>query len=121
MFLRGDFGTENVNIAAVQRLFRDDQNDSLSGEKSFVFGKSTSNQVIKENILWYGLAYRDIFNVLIHTFRSRSFTKIHLFRELKLCGVSSECLQLNFGWIICCKLCSSYVPSVINIGTSRDK
>ena len=43
--IRGDVGTENINIAAIQMFFRKDHQGLLSGEKSFLFGKSTSNQV----------------------------------------------------------------------------
>ena len=43
--IQGDLGTENLNIAAIQMFFRKDHQDLLSGEKSFLFGKSTSNQV----------------------------------------------------------------------------
>lgn len=43
--IRSDRGTENGRIAAVQRYFREKFDDPYSGEKSFVFGRSTSNQV----------------------------------------------------------------------------
>ena len=43
--VRADNGTENSNIAAMQRCFRADGADAMAGEKSFLFGKSTSNQV----------------------------------------------------------------------------
>lgn len=44
---RGDAGTENVNIAAMQRFFRRDTTDAFGGEKSFLYGKSVSNQRIE--------------------------------------------------------------------------
>ena len=44
---RGDAGTENVNIAAMQRFFRRDASDEFGGEKSFLYGKSVSNQRIE--------------------------------------------------------------------------
>ena len=50
--IRADFGTENSNIAGIQRLFRIDPysfDDSCDGLKSFLYGKSTSNQVSQ----WY--------------------------------------------------------------------
>lgn len=44
---RSDAGTENVNVAAMQRFFRREANDEFAGEKSFLYGKSTSNQRIE--------------------------------------------------------------------------
>ena len=44
---RGDCGTENVHIAAMQRFFRSSANDCFAGDKSFMYGKSTSNQRIE--------------------------------------------------------------------------
>ncbi|KAJ7372070.1 hypothetical protein OS493_020494 [Desmophyllum pertusum] len=44
---RGDAGTENVNIAAMQRFFRRDAPDAFGGDKSFLYGKSVSNQRIE--------------------------------------------------------------------------
>lgn len=49
--VRGDNGTENVNTAAIQRFFRRDANDVFAGEKSFMYGKSVSNQRIEA---WWG-------------------------------------------------------------------
>ena len=43
--VRADRGTENVNIAAMQRFFRINDNDSMAGQKSFLYGRSTANQV----------------------------------------------------------------------------
>ena len=49
--IRGDMGTENVRIAAIQRYLRDDAGDSWSGEKSFLYGRSVANQRIEA---WWG-------------------------------------------------------------------
>lgn len=49
--IRADMGTENVRIAAIQRFFRNQANDRWSGEKSFVYGRSVSNQRIEA---WWG-------------------------------------------------------------------
>ena len=49
--VRGDRGTENSNIAAIQRFFRRSMADDFAGDKSFMFGKSTSNQRIEA---WWG-------------------------------------------------------------------
>ena len=43
--IRGDKGNENLNVAAIQRYFRCHGNDSMAGEKSFLYGRSVSNQV----------------------------------------------------------------------------
>ena len=49
--IRGDMGTENCRIAAVQRYLRIDSEDSWAGEKSFLYRKSVSNQRIEA---WWG-------------------------------------------------------------------
>ena len=43
--VRSDCGTENVGIAFIQPYLRRNHNDSCSGMASFVYGKSTTNQV----------------------------------------------------------------------------
>jgi hypothetical protein len=45
--IRADMGTENVNVAAVQRFFRRADDDAFAAEKSFRYGKSVSNQRIE--------------------------------------------------------------------------
>ena len=45
--VRADCGTENVHIAAMQRYFRSSADDDFAGDKSFMYGKSTSNQRIE--------------------------------------------------------------------------
>lgn len=54
--VRADYGTENVKVAGIQRFFRRDCNDSLSGSKSFMYGKSSSNQRIEA---WWGQLRRN--------------------------------------------------------------
>ena len=49
--IRGHRGTENGNVAAIQRFFRRDSEDDFSGEKSFIYGRSTANQRIEA---WWG-------------------------------------------------------------------
>jgi len=49
--LRADNGTENVHIAAFQRFFRREAVDAFAGEKSFIYGRSFSNQRIEA---WWG-------------------------------------------------------------------
>ena len=43
--VRSDRGTENCNVAFLQPFLREACNDTFQGEKSFMYGKSTSNQV----------------------------------------------------------------------------
>ena len=45
--IRADKGTENVHVKRIQVHFRSQQRDVLSGENSFVYGKSTGNQRIE--------------------------------------------------------------------------
>ena len=45
--VRGDRGSENGNLAAIQRFFWRSINDDLAGDKSFVYGKSTANRRIE--------------------------------------------------------------------------
>lgn len=49
--VRADRGTENVNISFLQPFFRQTQQDSMAGLKSFMYGKSTTNQRIER---WWG-------------------------------------------------------------------
>ena len=44
---RGNAGAENVNIAPLQRFFWDNAADAFQGDKSFLYGKSVSNQRIE--------------------------------------------------------------------------
>ena len=53
--IRADYGTENVSVAIIQRFLRSNHDDTFANEKSFLFGKSTSNQVI--SILHYIILY----------------------------------------------------------------
>ena len=46
MLVRADRGSENAKIAFMQPFLRRHGTDSLSGEKSFRYGKSVHNQVI---------------------------------------------------------------------------
>ena len=45
--IRSDRGRENVNVAAIQRFYQRFQVNEFSGEKSFMYGRSTSNQRIE--------------------------------------------------------------------------
>lgn len=66
--VRGDCGTENIHIAAVQRFLRRNCQDNLAGEKSFLYGKSVANQRIeawwaflrKSNTDWWMRFFKDL-------------------------------------------------------------
>ena len=45
--IRGDCGTENGNIASIQRFLRRNDTDYFAKEKSFMYGKSVANQRIE--------------------------------------------------------------------------
>lgn len=91
--VRADRGTENVNIAAIQRFFRLNDNDSMAGQKSFLYGRSTANQRIEA--FWSQLR--------------RSFTQrwLNLFKDMSDDGswdeddpIHRECLKFCFTFTI---------------------
>lgn len=88
---RSDGGTENVNVAAMQRFFRRDASDEFAGEKSFLYGKSTSNQRIEG---WW-------------TFLRKSETDfwINYFKDLRDQGLYDETDPIH---VECLKFC--YMP-----------
>ena len=45
--IRGDRGSKNVVVAGMQRYFRREYQDYMSGHSSFLFGSSTNNQQIE--------------------------------------------------------------------------
>ena len=45
--VRADRGNENVKVAGIQRFLRRNDKDSFSGNSSFMYGKSVSNQRIE--------------------------------------------------------------------------
>jgi len=64
---RSDRGTENVNVSAMQRFFRRNGHDEFRGEKSFMYGRSVSNQRIecwwaflrKSEVDWWRSYFKD--------------------------------------------------------------
>ena len=46
--LRSGYGTENNKLAAIQMVFRFNDEDEMAGEKSFMYGPSKSNVVRKQ-------------------------------------------------------------------------
>jgi hypothetical protein len=63
---RSDAGTENVHVAAMQRFFRHNANDEFSGEKSFQYGRLTSNQRIE---CWWSYLKKSETNWWINYFK----------------------------------------------------
>ena len=57
--VRADRGTENGTISAIQRFLRRHHTDSFSGDKSFQYGKSVSNQRIEA---WWSFLKKDTLN-----------------------------------------------------------
>ena len=45
MRIRGDHGTKNGTVAALQNIFRAEGTDNFAGGRSFQYGKSIANQV----------------------------------------------------------------------------
>lgn len=93
LIVRGDCGTENGNIALIQRYLRSEYDDEFAGEKSFMYGKSTSNQRIE--------AWWSIFK------RINSSWWIQYFKDLRDSGafndsnvVHTECIRFCFMDII---------------------
>jgi hypothetical protein len=64
--IRADCGTENSIIAVLQPLLRFNHQDSLAGIKSFIYGRSTSNQRIER---WWGYLRSQGLNWWINTFK----------------------------------------------------
>jgi hypothetical protein len=66
--IRGDAGTENGDVAGIQRFLRWRDTDEFAGDKSFLYGKSVSNQRIeawwsilrKTNSDWWINFFKDL-------------------------------------------------------------
>ncbi|XP_068697380.1 uncharacterized protein [Montipora foliosa] len=87
--IRADCGTENTYVAALQRFFRRDGNDTMAADKSFLYGKSVSNQRIEA---WWGILRRGCADWWIR-----------FFKDMRDCGlycdddvVQEECLKFCF-------------------------
>ena len=64
--VRADRGTQNVDICSVQTFLRRNHADSLSGNSSFQYGKSVSNQRIEA---WWSILKRDTLQTWINYFK----------------------------------------------------
>ncbi len=91
--VRADCGTENVHVAAIQRFFRASAEDSFAGDKSFMYGKSTSNQRIEA---WWSQLRRSGADWWIKYFKDLRDTGIY--REGQV--MDEECLKFCYYNII---------------------
>lgn len=64
--VRSDRGSENVKICGFQRFFRRDHDDTHAGSKSFLYGKSTSNQRIES---WWSIFRKGRMNWWMNFFK----------------------------------------------------
>ena len=90
--VRGDRGTENGNLAAIQRFFRRSMDDDFSGDKSFMFGKSTSNQRIEA---WWGRLRQGCADRWIEFFKDLRDSGLYCDDNIIHC----ECLKFFVSWM----------------------
>ena len=86
--VRADRGTENVNVCAIQRFLRADSEDSFAGEKSFMYGTSTSNQRIES---WWSQLRK-----------SNSDWWMEFFRNMRETGVYDDSNPIHVNCIAYC-------------------
>lgn len=87
--IRADCGTENTYVAALQRFFRRDGNDTMAGNKSFLYGKSVSNQRIEA---WWGILRRGCADWWIRFFKDMRDAGLYCEDDV----VQAECLKFCF-------------------------
>ncbi|XP_065888426.1 uncharacterized protein [Dysidea avara] len=87
--VRSDRGTENCNVAFLQPFLRESCDDQFRGEKSFMYGKSTSNQRIEA---WWGQLRKN-----------GAGWWMDFFKELRTngelddsCDIQMDCLRFSF-------------------------
>jgi hypothetical protein len=82
-------GTENTNIATIQRYFRSLQDYSFSGDNSFMYGKSTSNQRIES---WWSQLRRSCADWWICYFKDLQYRGLFCNEVI----IQVECLKFCF-------------------------
>lgn len=87
--IRADRGTENTNIASIQVLLRQNDADDFAAEKSFVYGRSVSNQRIEA---WWSFLKRHATNWWINVFKDMRDSGIY--DECNI--IHRECIQFCF-------------------------
>ncbi len=65
--VRSDHGTENTIVRLLQCYFRNEHNDDRAGVKSFLLGKSTTNQRIES---WWSILRRQCSQYWINFFKT---------------------------------------------------
>ena len=91
--IRSDRGTENKNVAAVQRFFRGADQDEFAGDRSFCYGKSVSNQRIEA---WWSFLRRECADWWINYFKDARERGIYNDGN----NVHVECLKFCFSDLI---------------------
>ena len=87
--VRGDRGTENVNICALQHFFRRDGTDPMAGEKSFLYGRSVSNQRIEA---WWSFLRKNATDWWINFFKDLRDVGVYCADD----PLHEECLRFSF-------------------------
>ncbi|XP_028519094.1 uncharacterized protein LOC110252739 [Exaiptasia diaphana] len=93
--IRGDCGSENFYIAAIQRYLRKDHQDSMAGVKSFLYSKSTANQRIEA---WWSTLRKTNTNWWINYFKDMRDRGMYNSGDL----IQSNCLQFCFMLYVNC-------------------
>ena len=91
--VRADNGTENVRVAAIQRFLRREARDDWSTERSFLYGKSVSNQRIEA---WWGQLRKGCTDWWISHFKDLRDKGLYCDSNI----VHSECLQFCYMGLI---------------------
>lgn len=110
--IRADQGTENGNIAVTQRFFRRLARDDFGGEKSFMYGRSTSNQRIEA---WWGILRKQCSDWWITYFKDLRDAGLFCDDDI----VHRECLKFSFMDIIHMEL--HKIAQLWNTHRIRDK
>ena len=87
--VRGDCGTENCYVVAIQRFFREGHADVFQGDKSFMYGRSVSNQRIEA---WWSMLRKLNTDFWINYFKD--MREIGLYNDDDCLHV--ECLKFCF-------------------------
>ena len=87
--VRGDCGTENCYVAAIQRFFREGHEDVFQGDNSFMYGRSVSNQRIEA---WWSILRKLNTDFWINYFKD--MREIGLYNDDDILHV--ECLKFCF-------------------------
>ncbi|KAJ8672523.1 hypothetical protein QAD02_003782 [Eretmocerus hayati] len=90
--VRCDDGTGNVVIETLQTSLRDEREDDLSGERSFIYGPSTHNQRIES---YWGQLRKNSMNFYTDLFKSMKDEGLFNGREEE-----KKCFQFCFGHLI---------------------